>query len=522
LQEWQTEASKIFKNLDFGLNTENKTPQQQNIVDAYETIIETVDSLKKSHTVLTESQIQDVNALISILKQEAQEYSAVEDVVVDLTKVISDEIAKNQTNRELLKITGQANLEKGTLGFNFYARDLKPEQQEIVALYDALIAEIDKYEITVKHGQQAELTGIEATKKALFDKIDAYKQANNIVNAGRGGNKKAYGATIIRNATTKYSGLTNRINESPELKGSDVVQKKLAEYTAAYNRLLNLQKQYKVGQVLDSKDEQKFNDVRTACSDYAKELEKILNIHAKLKTSDSEHWTFEGDFNDTRSGRQKAFNDFLEETYGSTATFEKFTDDYNTMIYTVKNGDGTFTRMTAVINNTRTAIDTMAGEVKETTNILAAFWNELKGKFKSIGAYVIASFSIHDIIRYVRTGIQYVREIDAALTELKKVTNETDAAYNKFLQDMSKTAGMVGSTVADLTTMAAEWSRLGYDMADSARLAESTAILLNVSEFKDATEASEALISTMQAFQYTADQSQHVVDILNEVGFYVA
>ena len=42
--------------------------------------------------------------------------------------------------------------------------------------------------------------------------------------------------------------------------------------------------------------------------------------------------------------------------------------------------------------------------------------------------------------------------------------------------------------------------------------------MLNVSEFEDATEASEALISTMQAFQYTAKDSQHVVDILNEVG----
>ena len=55
-------------------------------------------------------------------------------------------------------------------------------------------------------------------------------------------------------------------------------------------------------------------------------------------------------------------------------------------------------------------------------------------------------------------------------------------------------------------------------MSESAKLAESTAILLNVSEFSDATEASEALISTMQAFQYTADESVHVVDILNEVG----
>ena len=83
---------------------------------------------------------------------------------------------------------------------------------------------------------------------------------------------------------------------------------------------------------------------------------------------------------------------------------------------------------------------------------------------------------------------------------------------------MSKTASVVGSTVSELTTMAAEWARLGYNIEEAGKLAESTAILLNVSEFDNATEASEALISTMQAFSYTADESQHVVDILNEVG----
>ena len=55
-------------------------------------------------------------------------------------------------------------------------------------------------------------------------------------------------------------------------------------------------------------------------------------------------------------------------------------------------------------------------------------------------------------------------------------------------------------------------------MQEAADLAESTAVLLNVSEFEDATTASEALISTIQAFGYAADDSMHVVDILNEVG----
>ena len=55
-------------------------------------------------------------------------------------------------------------------------------------------------------------------------------------------------------------------------------------------------------------------------------------------------------------------------------------------------------------------------------------------------------------------------------------------------------------------------------MEEAGELAKNTAILMNVSEFDNAEEASEALISTMQAYGYAAEDSMHVVDVLNEIG----
>ena len=55
-------------------------------------------------------------------------------------------------------------------------------------------------------------------------------------------------------------------------------------------------------------------------------------------------------------------------------------------------------------------------------------------------------------------------------------------------------------------------------MEEAAGLAESTSVLLNVSEFQSIDEATSALVSTMQAFSYTADQSMYVVDVMNEIG----
>ena len=102
---------------------------------------------------------------------------------------------------------------------------------------------------------------------------------------------------------------------------------------------------------------------------------------------------------------------------------------------------------------------------------------------------------------------------------MKKVTNETEEAYEKFLDTASKTAGKVGSTIKDIVSSTADWSRLGYSMEEAAQLAESTSILLNVSEFSSIEDATSALTSTLQAFSYTADQSMYVVDVLNEVKF---
>lgn len=226
-------------------------------------------------------------------------------------------------------------------------------------------------------------------------------------------------------------------------------------------------------------------------------------------------------------GIKQLMQDIISDGSKLGATFGKLTpvtNELNEVIgyklnYNLQIGKREVQEMTAYLNPLTNELRVQKGAVSEIATGWEKFFSGLKGKMSSIMQYVISITSINDLFRYARQGVEYIREIDSALTELKKVTNETDVTYSKFLQSMSKTAGVVGSTVSDLTTMAADWARLGYSIEEAGKLAESTAILLNVSEFQDATSASEALISTMQAFQYTADESQHVVDVLNEVGF---
>ena len=268
------------------------------------------------------------------------------------------------------------------------------------------------------------------------------------------------------------------------------------------------------------KDEKLFNKLAKDCNDYALSLEKVLKASKELQNKSNKvgSYALGEDFKDDKDGRIEALTQFVNSIDGANAATMQFKNGWNEVMFSVDNGNGTFTQMTGQFTAARNEIVALAGDTKKASTAFGSFMSELKGKFRSIFTYLTASVSFYEVWNVIKQGVNYVKEIDTALTDLKKVTNETDATYSNFLQNMSKTGASVGATVADLTTMAAEWARLGYSLEDSAKLAESTAVLLNVSEFSDATEASEALISTMQAFQYTADESGHVVDILNEVG----
>ena len=198
---------------------------------------------------------------------------------------------------------------------------------------------------------------------------------------------------------------------------------------------------------------------------------------------------------------------------------DSFKNNFTECTFAVENGDGTFTQMTASLNAARTAIVATAGDTKKVTGAFESFFNELKGKFRTISTYLISSFSIQEVWQQVRKGVQYVRDIDLALTELKKVTDATEESYKRFLQTASGTAGEIGSTLADFTEATANFARLGYSMSDASDMARTAIVYKNVADGLDSVEQStESIISTMKAFGIESDDTMGIIDRFNEVG----
>lgn len=142
-----------------------------------------------------------------------------------------------------------------------------------------------------------------------------------------------------------------------------------------------------------------------------------------------------------------------------------------------------------------------------------------KDSFASIGKYISASTVFYTAIRGLKDMYQNVVNIDSAMVELKKVTNETDESYNTFLKGTNKKAQEIGTTITGLVSSTADFARLGYNFEESQKLAEVANIYAVVGdEIENVDVATESIISTMKAFNINANDSISIVDKFNEVG----
>ena len=189
------------------------------------------------------------------------------------------------------------------------------------------------------------------------------------------------------------------------------------------------------------------------------------------------------------------------------------------LTFTVDSGEGALKQYTIAMDKASGATKLLSGNTKETLTTVQQFGKALKTDVRGMFSAFIGGMSgMYAVGRYFKEGIQYVRELDKALTELKKVTDETEETYDKFLGTASQMGARIGSTMREVVSSTADFARVGYSLEDAVKMAESAQVLMNVSEFTDISSATDSLISAIQAFSYTADESMHVVDIMNTIG----
>nr|DAG47884.1 MAG TPA: minor tail protein [Caudoviricetes sp.] len=444
------------------------------------------------------------------------------DAITQSIANVSKEQETLALERQKNQLTGIKNtLSSSYKGAKIDATNVPEELQEVKTGYDDIIARINtciqqRKVLTSEEidGFAKEAAGIKQTLDAYTEKIKQQTKATK--------QPVAYKNSVMNSLQKKYY-QSYSIATSEEFAISPSIISAAERLKSTWEELNHLNKE--IGNTKPTEAQEiAFNRLTDEFNQAKKELDGIISSTRKL--SEKSIGTFDlfdaegkSEFDLTNEeDRKRALLEAVNTLSEGKAKIGDFDAAYKELSYTVKNAEGNWVDMKASINAAGTAIEVVAGKTKSSTSAIGQFIDQLKSKFKSIAQYLISMAGYQEIIQQIRKGIQYVKEIDSALTELKKVTDETDETYAQFLNTMSKTGAEVGATVQDLTNMAANWARLGYSIQEAGELAKSTAVLLNVSEFTDADTASEALISTMQAYGYAAEDSMHVVDVLNEIG----
>lgn len=202
----------------------------------------------------------------------------------------------------------------------------------------------------------------------------------------------------------------------------------------------------------------------------------------------------------------------LEDSIANKSKYSWLIDSLNGIKASAAGCEGDVTDLSARLSN----LEVEASRCGATTETLG---QKLSRLFKEHFQTAIAMAGVAMVKQGLREVYNNVVDIDTSMTNLKKVTNETESAYLSFLSSASSQARELGASISDVIDSTAEWSRLGYTLDESQELAKWSTVLSNIGDGIDsASDAASYLVSILKGFRMEADEVEHVVNVLNSVG----
>lgn len=202
----------------------------------------------------------------------------------------------------------------------------------------------------------------------------------------------------------------------------------------------------------------------------------------------------------------------LEDSIANKSKYSWLIDSLNGIKASAAGCEGDVTDLSARLSN----LEVEASRCGATTETLG---QKLYRLFKEHFQTAIAMAGVAMVKQGLREVYNNVVDIDTSMTNLKKVTNETESAYSSFLSSASSQARELGASISDVIDSTAEWSRLGYTLDESQELAKWSTVLSNIGDGIDsASDAASYLVSILKGFRMEADEVEHVVNVLNSVG----
>lgn len=250
-----------------------------------------------------------------------------------------------------------------------------------------------------------------------------------------------------------------------------------------------------------------------------KELQKEIN---DLSKADSGIVRLQKAINDYQSRLEKVrekSGDLLPKDKVAEAE-ANITKLSNALIKLQDGGSMSSTKISSIINNTSQSIkglENVANEAKGEINSLGTSFSNMA---MQMGVYVTTASLIHGAFSKFKEASEYVRELDDAMVDLKKVIsdmdNVTQSTFDKYLGDMHQVSLELGTQSEKMVDATARWKKTGESFADSAELAKNTMLLTKVGDI-NVDQANDYLVAPVKAFNIEAKESIDLIDKLNNI-----
>lgn len=321
---------------------------------------------------------------------------------------------------------------------------------------------------------------------------------------------------VIKTAAQAQEDLNQKVSEIQRLmnNGSGV-----SKYQNQINGLIN--------------DFQKYGVSTEQAIEHTKSLQQILDNMNGLSGQElvSQADKFEQEFKAVKisvEDAKQSYDKFMQPVSKEKAS---------SLIYRINDF---LTKNTKITQEARSQLEGYVQELNKGVNLNT--WNDLNNKFKEtqnsmrglkkLGAslkdqmtqaaqsftqWLSVSSAVMLVLNQLRKMPKEVYEIDTAMTNLYKVTDETESKYTRFLDSASKSAHELGRSISSLVEQTANWAKLGFDIDTASELAKISSIYSNVGEVDDNTAVSD-IVTAMKAFNIEASDSITIVDKLNKLG----
>lgn len=138
---------------------------------------------------------------------------------------------------------------------------------------------------------------------------------------------------------------------------------------------------------------------------------------------------------------------------------------------------------------------------------------QIKMQFRQYSIYLLTSTIIKGIASGIRDCMDYTKDLNEAMTNIRVVTMDTKEATVGLLDTYNKLGQELGANTLDIAKGATDWLRQGYSTGDTTELVKDSTILSKLALIDNA-QATEYLTSALKGYKLEAKDAIGVIDQL--------